>query len=110
MSAVDRLYTIDNKATKNTINIEDKLYKRLMKFIKRNYDATFSEVVNVCIEEYIQNNNPKFYEKPKMETVTYRSIMFREKNLRDIRKMHKRTGIPITRLVNRSCKRIFRQI
>lgn len=74
MSAINRLYAINNKTVKKTVNIEDKLYNQLMKFTKKNYDATFSQVINVCIEEYIERNNPSFYEKPKLETVTYRSI------------------------------------
>ena len=53
MSAIDRLYSINNKTVKKSINIDDSLYKKLMKFTKKNYDATFSEVMNVCIEEYI---------------------------------------------------------
>lgn len=47
MSAIDRLYSINNKTVKKSINIDDSLYKKLMKFTKKNYDATFSEVMNV---------------------------------------------------------------
>ena len=36
MSAVDRLYEIDNKAIKKSINIEDTLYSKLIKLSKRN--------------------------------------------------------------------------
>lgn len=104
MSAKDRLYSIDNKTEKHTINIEDTLYKKLIKFIKKNYDATFSQVVNVCLEDFIKKNKPTYYEKPKGESVTYRSIMFRKNNLKEITKMHKRTGISVTRLINLSVK------
>jgi predicted CopG family antitoxin len=89
---------------KKTINIEDTLYDRLMKFVKKNYDATFSEVINVCIEEYIEKNKPSFYEKPQLETVTYRSIMIRKENLKDLQKMYKKTGISVTRLLNGAVK------
>ena len=65
MSAIDRLYSSTNKTIKKSINIDDSLYKRLMRFTKKNYDATFSEVINVCIEEYIYKNQPYFYEKPE---------------------------------------------
>ena len=104
MSAINRLYAINNKKVKNTVNIEDKLYNQLMKFTKKNYDATFSQVINVCIEEYIERNNPSFYEKPKLETVTYRSIMIRKENLKDLQKMYKKTGISVTRLLNCAVK------
>ena len=36
MSAIDRLYSIDNKTIKKTVNIDDSLYKRLMKFVNKN--------------------------------------------------------------------------
>jgi metal-responsive CopG/Arc/MetJ family transcriptional regulator len=104
MSAINKLYSINNKTMKKTVNIEDTLYDRLMKFIKKNYDATFSEVINVCIEEYIEKNKPSFYEKPKLETVTYRSIMIRKENLKDLQKMYKKTGISVTRLLNVAVK------
>ena len=104
MSAVDRLYSINNKTVKKSINIDDSLYKRLMRFTKKNYDATFSEVMNVCIEEYVYENKPSFYEKPENETVTYRSIMIRKENLSNLQKFHKKTGISVTRLLNCAVK------
>ena len=104
MSAIDRLYSINNKTVKKSINIDDSLYKKLMKFTKKNYDATFSEVMNVCIEEYVYENNPSFYEKPENETVTDRSIMIRKENLDNLQKLHKKTGISVTRLLNCAVK------
>ena len=104
MSAIDRLYSINNKTFKKSINIDDSLYKRLMRFTKKNYDATFSEVMNVCIEEYVYENKPSFYEKPENETVTYRSIMIRKENLYNLQKLHKKTGISVTRLLNCAVK------
>ena len=104
MSAINRLYSINNKTIKKSINIDDSLYKRLMKFTKKNYDATFSEIINICIEEYIDENKPSFYEKPKLETVTYRSIMIRKENLTNLQMLHKKTGISVTRLLNCAVK------
>lgn len=104
MSAINRLYSINNKAIKKTVNIDDSLYKRLMKFTKKNFDSSFSEIVNVCIEDYIEKNKPSFYEKPELETVTYRSIMIRKDNLNNLQKMYKRTGISVTRLLNCAIK------
>lgn len=104
MSAIDRLYSSTNKTIKKSINIDDSLYKKLMRFTKKNYDATFSEVINVCIEEYVYENKPYFYEKPENETVTYRSIMIRKENLSNLQKLHKKTGISVTRLLNCAVK------
>lgn len=109
MSATSRLYLIKNKTIKKTINIEDDLYKRLMKYVKKTYDATFSEIINVCIEDYIEKNKPSFYEKPKNETVTYRSIMIRKENLANLKQMHKQTGISVTRLLNGAVKEFLEE-
>lgn len=104
MSAIDRLYSIKNKAIKKSINIDDSLYTKLMNFTKKNFDATFSEVINVCIEEYFDDKEPYFYEKPMNETVTYRSVMIRQENLNNLQKNHKKTGISVTRLLNCAVK------
>lgn len=104
MSAIDKLYSISNKTVKKTINIEDGLYNKIMEFTKKNYDATFSEIINICIEEYVERNKPSFYEKPKRETVTYRSMMIRKENLANLEKMHKALGISVTRLLNGAVK------
>ena len=104
MSPIDRLYSITNKTIKKTINIDNSLYIRLMKFTVSNFDATFSEMINICIEEYIAKNKPYFYEKPENETVTYRSIMIRKDNLINLQQMHQKTGITVTRLLNCAVK------
>ncbi len=110
MSAVGRLYEIDNKAIKKSINIEDTLYSELIKLSKKKYDATISELINVSIEDYIENNSPSYYEKPERETVTYRSIMLRRKNFEALNSMHRKTGISVTRLLNASVKEFLENI
>ena len=104
MGGLGRLYPLNNKTIKKTINIEDKLYQKLLQFVKNNYDATFSDIINVCIEEYVERNEPSFYEKPNPETETYRSIMIRKENLSNLKKMYKKTGISVTRLLNGAVK------
>ena len=88
MSVIDRLYSINNRAVKKSINI----------------DATISELINVAIEEYAEKNHPTYYEKPDRETVTYRSIMLREDNIDWLSKANKKTGITVTRLINAAIK------
>lgn len=104
MSAIDRLYDINNRATKKSINIDDSLYKKLINLTQNKFDATISELINVCIEEYAEKNHPAYYEKPDCETVTYRSIMLREDNIDWLNKTNKKTGITVTRLINAAIK------
>ena len=72
MSAIDRLYSINNRTTKKSVNIDDSLYKKLINFTQNKFDATISDLINVAIEDYAIKDNPNFYGKPEKETVTYR--------------------------------------
>ena len=104
MSAIDKLYDRNNITIKKSINIDDSLYKKLIKLTQNKYDATISDLINISIETYIEKNKISYYEKPANETVTYRSVMIRENNLNYLKKLNKKTGITITRLLNGAIK------
>ena len=104
MNVNDRLYSIDNKRIQKTIDIEDSLYNRLIELTKNKYDATISEIINICIENYIIKDNPSFYLKPTFETVTYRTIILRKNNIEALETIRANTGISFTRLLNASIK------
>jgi len=104
MNNVYKLYKITNERVKKSINIEDSLYEELKCLVTNVYDATISDVINICLENYIDKNKPSYYEKPKGETVTYRSIMIRKDNLNWLRATQKKTGISLTRLLNDAVK------
>lgn len=104
MSAIDRLYSINNKTVKKSINIDDSLYKRLMRYTKKNYDATISDMINVCIEDLLSTGSVKYYAKPEDEITIYRSVMIRKENVETLNKITQETGISLTRLVNIAMK------
>lgn len=104
MSAIDRLYSINNRTTKKSVNIDDSLYKKLINLTQNKFDATISDLINVAIEDYALRNNPSFYGKPEKETVTYRSVMLRENNIDWISKTSRKTRISATRLINAAIK------
>ena len=104
MSAIDRLYSINNKTVKKSINIDDSLYKRLMRYTKKNYDATISDMINVCIEDLLSTGSVKYYAKPEDEITIYRSVMIRKENAEALNKITQKTGISLTRLVNIAMK------
>lgn len=104
MSAIDRLYSINNKTVKKSINIDDSLYKRLMRYTKKNYDATISDIINVCIEDLLSTGSVKYYAKPEDEITIYRSVMIRKENAEALNKITQETGISLTRLVNIAMK------
>lgn len=104
MNIRDKLYTLDNKTISKSINVDDSLYERIIGLTKTTYDAKISEIINVAIEEYIERNKPNYYAKPKRETVTYRNLMLRKKNIKQLTKYHDKTGISVTRLLNGAIK------
>ncbi len=104
MSAIDRLYKKNNSTVQKSINLEDKLYTNLKQIVENEYDATISDVINVCIEDLISNGNIKYYAKPEGEITIYRSIMIRKDNVEALNKITKETGISLTRLVNIAMK------
>lgn len=104
MSAIDRLYKKNNSTVQKSINLEDKLYTELKQLVENEYDATISDVINVCIEDLISSGNIKYYAKPEGEITIYRSIMIRKENVKALNKITKETGISLTRLVNIAMK------
>lgn len=100
----DKLYNINNRKISKSLNIDDSLYSQLQILSKNTYDAGISEIINVAIEEYIERDNPSFYGKSKLETVSYRNISFRKLNIEKLNEYSRVTGISFTRLVNGAIK------
>lgn len=107
MSAISKLYKKDNYTIQKSINLEDKLYTRLKQIVEKNYDATISDIINVCIEDLLAEGNIKYYAKPEGEITIYRSIMIRKENVEALNKITNETGISLTRLVNIAMKKFL---
>ncbi len=103
MEVEDKLYRIENYNVQKSINVENAIYIKL-KTLQQKYDATISEIVNICIEKLIVNNDIKYYCKPEGEICEYRSFMIRRENLEVLEEIKRKTGISITRLVNLAIK------
>lgn len=104
MSAIDRLYKKSNKTIQRCISLDNELYEELKNVVENYYDATISDLVNVCIEDYINENDIKYYAKPFGEISISRSIMIRKDNLEELKRLNETTGISITRLINGAIK------
>lgn len=104
MSAINRLYKKDNKTIQKCIALDNELYEKLKEITENDYDATISDLINVCVEDYINQNSPSYYAKPFGELSISRSIMLRKENIKGLQKFHRETGISVTRLLNASIK------
>lgn len=107
MDAKIKLYKKNNYTIQKCVNIEDSLYTQLKKLINEKYDATISDLINVAIENCIENNDVKYYPKPKGEILIYRSIMIRKQNVEALQKINSETGISVSRLINYSIKKFL---
>lgn len=110
MKIRDKLYLKDNKTVSRAVNIDDSLYEKIQQLSAKKYDAKISEIINIAIEEYIERNKPSFYGKKERETVTYRNLMIRNKNISKLNEYSKQTGISFTRLINGAIKEFLENI
>ena len=104
MNPIEKLYKRENATIQKSISIECELYDKLKIIAQSKYDATISQIINVCIEELLRSQNIKYYKKPQWEIMTYRSIMIRYENLQELKNIKDEKGISITRLINLSIK------
>ena len=104
MRRPSRLYRKENYTIQKSVNLEDKLYIRLKRIVDSQYDASISEVINVCIEDLLAKKRIKYYPKPEGEIIIYRSIMIRKENEEALRRLNFEKGISVTRLINTAIK------
>ena len=100
MDVEEKLYLKGNKKIQKCVNLDDDLYEKVRELTEKKYDATLSEFINVCIEDYINKNKPTYYPKKDNVLTTNRSIMIRKENEKGLNKIHDKTGISFTRLLN----------
>lgn len=100
MDVEEKLYLKENKKIQKCVNLDDNLYDKLKELSEKKYDATISEIINICIEDYIKKNKPVYYAKKENALATNRSIMMRINNKKGLNKFHDKTGISFTRLLN----------
>ena len=77
---------------------------KIKEIVDKDYDATISDMINVCIEDLLSKGSVKYYAKPEDEITIYRSVMIRKENAEALNKITQETGISLTRLVNIAMK------
>lgn len=109
MSQSDRLYKKENYTIQKSVSIEDKLYTKLKYIVDHEYDATISELINVCIEDLAMKEHIEYYPRPRGEIVIYRSIMLRKENEEVLKRINIKSGISVTRLINTAIKQFIEE-
>ncbi len=106
MRAIDRLYKKEKFITRS-IHIDEDLYEKLQYLADNIYDATVSKIINVCIEDFLEKGDYKFYKRPKGVSSLYRSLLIRESFYKELDKVKDETGISLTRLLNSAIKKFL---
>lgn len=99
MSCFSRFYKKEEKISK-TLEIEETLYYELERLSKEVYDASISKLVNAAIEEIIETENVKLYEKDKNALYVTRSFLIRSSFLEKIYELKEKYGVSVRLLVN----------
>lgn len=110
MKIREKLYTSDNKTISKSVNIDDRSYEKLKQLTLKVYDAKISDIINIAIEEYIERDTPGFYGKLEDESVSYRNLRLRKKNIQKLSEYQKKTGISFTRLLNGAIKEFIENL
>ena len=98
MSYFSKFYKRE-KLISRTLDIDEELYNKLEVLSKEVYDASISKLVNVAIEDLIQTENVKLYER-KNNSYVSRFFLIRDSLLDGLYELKKKYRVPIYLLVN----------
>ncbi len=100
-----RFYNRENKIRHN-YSINDSLYKWLQQNSLA-YDATISDLFNVCVDHLIESENIVIYESPADDFFTTRTIPVRESNVAGLENLKTKYGVSISKLANIAIKNVL---
>ena len=95
----------ENKFRRN-YEIEDSLYSKLEELSKV-YDASVTELINVCLSNLIETENVIVYQKDDNELSVTHTILVRESNLSGLENLKAKYGVSISKLVNIAIRNIL---
>ena len=84
--------------------IDNTFYEKLKELAKTRYQTSTNQLINACIEEFIQTQNITSYEKPKGEISEQRSLLIREELFEELEQMKEKYNLSIYKLVNIAIK------
>lgn len=106
MSCFSRFYKREKMVSK-TLEIEENLYYELEKLSKEVYDASISKLVNAALEEIVETENIKLYEREKNSSYVTRSFLIRSSLLEKTYDLKEKYGVSIRLLVNIAVRNVL---
>ena len=109
MSVLDRFWEHDTLIQK-TIEIESNLYDKIEYLSENVYDASISKIINACIDDLIEKENIKLYQKEDNELFTKHSIILRKKSLDNLNLLKEKYGISVYKLIHIAIKNVILEL
>lgn len=91
------------KRQRRCYEIEDRIYT-LLETLSEIYEASISDIINICIDYLSRTEKIALYERPADEIVVRHTLYITEKNIKALDRMKETYGISIFRLVNMAIK------
>lgn len=109
MGILDRRFDKKESKLKRNYEIDDTLYQRLQEQA-RLYDATLTDLINVCIQQLIETENITLFEQARHDASSTHSLSIRESNLAGLENLKDRFGVSIYKLVNIAIKNVLDEL
>lgn len=94
------------KRVQRKYELEDEVYEFLLEASKT-YNASISDILNLCISELLKTNNFKVYTNNLDLTYPARTLYISEKSLTELTKLKKSTNMTIKGLLNTAVRNIM---
>ena len=109
MSVLDRFWEHDTLIQK-TIEIESNLYDKIEYLSENVYDASISKIINACIDDLIEKENIKLYQKENDELFTKHSVLLRKNSLDNLYLLKEKYGISVYKLIHIAIKNVILEL
>ena len=94
----DTAFPVREDATRCNYEIDDDFYNEL-EALSKYYQATVTDLVNICIEQLLKTENIVIYKKEN-ELLVKHTLFIRRSNTAGLSRLSASTGVSIYRLVN----------
>ena len=109
MGILDRRFNKKEPKLKRNYEIDDALYQRLQEQA-RLYDATLTDLINVCIRQLIETENITLFEQKNRDTSSIHSLLIYGSSLAGLESLKDRFGVSIYKLVNIAIKNVLDEL
>ena len=93
-----------------TIEIESNLYDKIEYLSENVYDASISKIINACIDDLIEKENIKLYQKENDELFTKHSVLLRKNSLDNLYLLKEKYGISVYKLIHIAIKNVILEL